>query len=123
MTLCLLDLTNEHITMHVRSRDLARNINKLVYISNTVGCINGTHKQKYPQALMSRYLNRKNYHLINVQGICYANLNSLHYGKMAKLITRCYYLGNSALNRLFETGIIAEGCLLEIVVIPCRLGN
>ena len=93
MTLCLLDLTNEHITMHVRSRDLTRNINKLVYISNTVGCINGTHKQKYPQALMSLYLNRKNYHLINDQGFCNANLKSLHYGKMTKLITRCYYLG------------------------------
>ena len=68
--------------------------------------------EKYPQALMGLYLNRKNYHLINVQGICDANLNSLHYGKMAKLITGCYYWANSALNRLFDTVIIAEGWLL-----------
>ena len=82
MTLCLLDLTNEHITMPVRSPDLNRNINELFYLLIEIS-----------QILLSLYLNRKNYHLINVQGICDANLNSLHYGKMAKLITRCYYLG------------------------------
>ena len=98
MTLCLLDLTNEHITMPVRSPDLNRNINELFYLLIEISqilldALIELTNEKYPQELMSLYLNRKNYHLINVQGICDANLNSLHYGKMAKLITRCYYLG------------------------------
>ena len=97
MTLCLLDLTNEHITMPVRSPDLNRNINELFYLLSEISqilldALIELTNEKYPQELMSLYLNRKNYHLINVQGVCDANLNSLHYGKMTKLKTRCFNL-------------------------------
>ena len=54
--------------------------------SNTVGCNNGICIQNISPSV------DESFHL-SVQGICDANSNSLHYGKIAKLNTRCFYLG------------------------------
>ena len=63
---------------------------------------------------MNLYVNLKNYHLY-VQGICDANSNSLHYGKMAKLNTRCFYLGIMGTKSFVWDGHYSR----RMVVIPC----
>ncbi|XP_061170751.1 putative nuclease HARBI1 [Saccostrea echinata] len=125
MTQCLVNVANIHIRMPITSNELAKNMNEFSLIANmpnTIGCIDGTHiRIKSPSVDEHLYINRKNYHSINVQGVCDASLKFINIvAKWPGGTHDAFIWSNSALNRLFETGRIAEGWLLGDSGYPLR---
>ncbi|XP_062579744.1 putative nuclease HARBI1 [Saccostrea cucullata] len=125
MTQCLVNVANIHIRMPITSNELAKNMNDFSLIANmpnTIGCIDETHiRIKSPSVDEHLYINRKNYHSINVQGVCDANLKFINIvAKWPDGTHDAFIWSNSALNHLFETGRIAEGWLLGDSGYPLR---
>lgn len=76
VTQCLLGVANVNITLPLSSHDLAKIINNFSLIVNIR--MSGKHVRIISPSVDEHiYVNRKNYHSINVQGVCDVNLNSL----------------------------------------------
>ena len=71
------------------------------------------------------FVNRKNYHSINVQGVCDEKLRFINIvSKWPGSTHDSFILENSALKNMFETSAIAEGWLLgRVLQIKCRVAR
>ena len=89
---------------------------------NVIGAIDGTHiRIKSPPNDEHLFVNRKNYHSINVQGVCDEKLRFFNIVSKWPCSTHdSFILENSALKNMFETGAIAEGWLLGDSGYPLR---
>lgn len=87
---------------------------KIAHFPNVVGVIDGTHIPiKAPNDNENQYVNRKNFHSINVQCICDANFKIINAVFRWPGSTHDSYIwNNSQICRQFEEGDIANGWLL-----------
>ncbi|XP_061166748.1 putative nuclease HARBI1 [Saccostrea echinata] len=94
----------------------------IAHFPNTVGAIDCTHiRMKAPTTAEHIYVNRKNYHSINIQGVCDSTLKFLNVVARWPGSTHDAFIWfNSELKRLFVNGTITEGWLLGDSGYPLR---
>ncbi|VDI31307.1 Hypothetical predicted protein [Mytilus galloprovincialis] len=120
---CINDVTDalvRRINQYIKFPDEAeRRTNKsdfykIAHFPNVVGVIDGTHIPiKAPNDNEYQYVNRKNFHSINVQCICDANFKIINAVSRWPGSTHDSYIwNNSQICRQFEEGDIANGWLL-----------
>lgn len=82
VTHCLNMVSNQNIKMPTDQVELNTNMqgfHNIVDFPNDVGAIDGTHiRIKSPSEDEHLYVNRKNYHLVNVQVLCDVSLKFLN---------------------------------------------
>ena len=82
VTHCLNMVSNQYIKMPTDQVELNTNMqgfHNIADFPNDVGAIDGTHiRIKNPSEDVHLYVNRKNYHSVNVQGLCDASLKFLN---------------------------------------------
>ena len=85
-----------------------------------MGAIDCTHVRiKSPSIDEHLYVNRKNFHSINIQGVCDAELKFLNIiAKWPGSTHDSFIWSNCALKEMFEDGTISDGWLLGIVRTP-----
>ena len=83
-------------------------------LPNVFGAVDGTHiGVKAPSDEEHIYVNRKNFHSINVQGVCDANMKLLDVvAKWPGSAHDSFVWSNSALCQMFENGTITGGYFL-----------
>ena len=91
-------------------------------LPNVLGAVDGTHIAiKAPVDEEHVYVNRKNFHSINVQGVCDANLKLLNVVcKWPGSTHDSFIWSSSVLNQIFEDGEITGGWLLGDSAYPLR---
>ncbi|XP_062572623.1 putative nuclease HARBI1 [Saccostrea cucullata] len=108
----------------VELNKIKKDFYEIAHFPNTVGAIDCTHiRMKAPTIDEHLYVNRKNYHSINIQGVhvCDSTL------KILNIVARwpgsthdAFIWSNSELKRLFVNGTISEGWLLGDSGYPLR---
>ena len=125
VTNCLVRLSCEYIKMPTQQEllNVMGGFHEISGFPNDIGAIDGTHiRIKSPPNDEHLFLNRKNYHSINVQGVCDEKLRFINIlSKWPGSTHDSFILENSALKNMFETGAIAEGWLLGNSGYPLRL--
>jgi hypothetical protein len=81
---------------------------------NVIDAVDGTHiRIKFPSTDEHLYVNSKNHHSINVQGVCDNKLRFINIvSKWSGSTHDSYIFDNSSLKIMFESGTIPEGWLL-----------
>ena len=87
-------VSNQYIKMSTDQVELNTNMqgfHNIADFPNDVGAIDGTHiRIKNPSEDVHLYVNRKNYHSVNVQGLCDASLKFLNV--VARRNSWCIYM-------------------------------
>ncbi|XP_062584804.1 putative nuclease HARBI1 [Saccostrea cucullata] len=99
-----------------------QNYHELSRFPNILGCIDGTHVPiRTPKQDEHLYVNRKNFHSINVQGVCDSDLRFTNLvAKWPGSSHDSFIWTDSALSLKFESGEIGEGWLLGDSAYPLR---
>jgi len=113
VTACLKNICQQHIRMPTDQESLTRMRQGFYRIANFPN-VDGTHiRIKAPSVDEQFYVNRKNYHSVNVMGVCD------YYLKFLNVVARwpgsthdSFVLTNSRLCEMLDTGEIGEGWLL-----------
>lgn len=121
---CLVRLSPEYVKMPTQndSVQIMRGFSDIAGFPNVIGAIDGTHiRIKSPSLDEHLYVNRKNYHSINVQAVCDSKLRFMNIvAKWPGSTHDSFILENSALKDMFERGAIPEGWLLGDSGYPLR---
>jgi hypothetical protein len=82
VTSCLVSVCQQYIAMPTdpaNLQNIMQGFHNIANFPNVVGAIDGTHiRIKTPSIDEHFYVNRKNYHSINIQGVCDANMKFLN---------------------------------------------
>ncbi|CAC5398924.1 HARBI1 [Mytilus coruscus] len=116
-TVCLKRVCNHNIKMPTDRAQLHNMMEGFYSIDdfpNIVGAIDGTHiRITSPLEDEHLYVNRKNYHSINVQGVCDSNMKFLNIvAKWPGSTHDAFIWANSSLSEMFEDGTIDHGWLI-----------
>lgn len=106
VTDCLVRQSPQFIKMPTQQESVHVNkgFHDIFGFPNVIGAVNGTHiRIKSPSTDEHLYVNRKNYHSINVKGVCDSKLRFINIVSKWPGSTRdSFILENSALKNLFE---------------------
>jgi hypothetical protein len=125
VTQCLNCICRQYIKMPTDKAELRKvmhGFHDIANFPNVVGAIDGTHiRIRAPSADENFYVNRKNYHSINVMGVCDASMRFLN------IVAKCpggthdaFIWSNSTLCEKFEDRTIRDGWLLGDSGYPLR---
>jgi len=125
VTACLNRVCNQFIKMPTDQAELhtiMQGFYDIANFPNIVGAIDGTHVRiKSPSTDEHLYVNRKNYHSINVQGVCDSNLKFLNVvAKWPGATHDAFIWANSNLCEIFENRQIGNGWLIGDSGYPLR---
>ncbi|XP_045026130.1 putative nuclease HARBI1 [Daphnia magna] len=114
VSLALSLISGQHIYFSDNLTMLKNDFSDIARIPGIIGCVDGTHvRLQRPTLFEKAYVNRKNYHSINVQGICDANNRFLNIcaTKPGSCHDSSIFKG-SAVGKKFEAGHFGSGFLL-----------
>ena len=121
VTECLNNVVKQYIYMPTNEDHLnkiKRDFHDIARFPNTVGAIDCTQSPSIDEHL---YVNRKNFHSINIQGVCDAELKFLNIiAKWPGSTHDSFIWNNCALKEMFEDGTISDGWLLGDSAYPLR---
>ena len=125
VTRCLVRVCRQCVIMPTDQnalQEIMQNFHTYANFPNVVGAVDGTHiRIKAPSTDEHLYVNRKNYHSINVQGVCDSNMKFLNIvAKWPGATHDAFIWANSGLSDTFETRIIRQGWLLGDSGYPLR---
>ncbi|XP_071160779.1 putative nuclease HARBI1 [Mytilus edulis] len=125
VTQCLKNVCNQYISMPTdpaSQQALKQGFYDISNFPNVIGAVDGTHVRiKSPAVDEHLYVNRKNYHSLNVMGVCDSNLKFLNIvAKWPGSTHDSFALRNSRLCEMFEDGDIRDGWLLGDSGYPLR---
>ncbi|CAC5385319.1 HARBI1 [Mytilus coruscus] len=117
VTECLVGVCQQYVEMPTDEASLQKTMqdfHNYANFLNIVGAIDGKHiRIKAPLTDEHLYVNRKNYHSINVQGVCDANMKFLNIvAKWPGATHDAFIWANSNISSLFENRTIRQGWLL-----------
>jgi len=117
VTSCLVSVCQQYIAMPTdpaNLQNIMQGFHNIANFPNVVGAIDGTHiRIKAPSIDEHFYVNRKNYHSINIQGVCDANMTFLNIvAKWTGSTHDAFIWANSNLSEMFENHTILNGWLL-----------
>lgn len=125
VTQCLVGVCREFVVMPTdvaELRTIMHGFYEYANFPNVVGAVDGTHiRIKAPSTDEHLYVNRKNYHSINVQGVCNSQMKFLNIvARWPGATHDAFIWSNSNLNDMFEARTIDEGWLLGDSAYPLR---
>ena len=125
VTACLNRVCNQFIKMPTDQAELhtiMQGFYDIANFPNIVGAIDGTHVRiKSPSTDAHLYVNRKNNHSINLQGVCDSNLKFLNVvAKWPGATHDAFIWANSNLCEIFENRQIGNGWLIGDSGYPLR---
>ncbi|CAG2229820.1 HARBI1 [Mytilus edulis] len=125
VTQCLVRVCQQYVVMPtdpVELQSVMQGFYNVANFPNVVGAIDGTHiRIRAPSVDEHIYVNRKNYHSVNVQGVCDSDMKFMNIvAKWPGATHDAFIWANSNISEMFENRTIGHGWLLGDSGYPLR---